>query len=188
MIGLLLALLWRRGTSDGPDMAGSRPETTATATTAAALHSDAAGTPAAGGGEAFPWEQAVRPAAPTQPGTPPATVQPGALGHNVDARSLEAMQQQVREGQQAADTLLKKLDEWQRNGTQPEGVNVDALRTNVLVAKRAQALALEMMTLGRQPSSPERDGRVQAIVAELQQLRGQLRNDVNAPPPAPAAR
>lgn len=188
VIGLLFALPWLHGASDGPDTAESRSEATATATTIAAPYSDAASVPAASGGEAFPWEQTVHPAAPTQSGTPPTIIQPGVLDHNVDPRSLVAMQQQVRESQQAADTLLKKLDEWQSDGKQPEGVNVDALRTNVLVAKRAQVLALEMMTLGKQPSSPERDGRVQTIVAELQQLRGQLRNDVSTPPSAPAAR
>jgi len=183
-VGLALVFAFKgRAPATAATPAAAMPETTAPATAPAA-----GAATAASAGEAFPWEQSTPPAAATAPAPVQAPAMAETGSARMDARSLATMQQQVQQSQQAADTLLHKLDEMQGSGKQPEDVNLDALRTNVLLAKRAQTLALEMVMLNQQPASAERDGRVQAITHELLQLRGQLRTDVNRAAPATVAR
>ncbi|MGE4459955.1 MAG: hypothetical protein AB7D31_11920 [Stenotrophomonas sp.] len=85
-----------------------------------------------------------------------------------------------------ADDLLAQLDQLEKSGKAPADVRLDALRNNLLIAKRAQALAVELAESTQKPDSPAQRQRNAAILAELQQLQGQLRYDV-APANLPAA-
>lgn len=130
--------------------------------------------------EAYPWDAPASaaavapPAAAAVPGTAsvPAALQPEAVA---------AMREQIVRSGAAADDMLRKLDEMERSGQLPKEIDLPALRSNIAIAKRAQYLSLEIVNLNQQPSTPERNQRLQTILAELQQLQGQLRLDISVP-------
>jgi hypothetical protein len=97
------------------------------------------------------------------------------------ARAVAQVRAQAERNERAADELLRQIDSMQASGQVPPGVNVQALRNNLMVAKRAQALAREMAELTQQAGGPARDQRVEEITQELQQLQTQLRYDVGGP-------
>ncbi|KRG88301.1 hypothetical protein ABB34_00410 [Stenotrophomonas daejeonensis] len=84
-----------------------------------------------------------------------------------------------------ADEMLMQLDALEKSGKAAADVPLDALRNNLIVAKRAQLLAREMAESTQLPDSPQRRLRNAEIIAELRQLQGQLRYDVGAVPAAP---
>lgn len=104
-------------------------------------------------------------------------------------RSIAAIRQQSDQNLRQVDTLLQQLDEVEKLASVPAQVQLNALRNNLLVAKRTQLLAVEMAELTQQPDTPARKARNEAIIAELQRLKSQLVLDVAALPAAamPAA-
>ena len=101
-------------------------------------------------------------------------------------RSLADIRLKSGNNMRMADDLLAQLDQLEKSGKAPADVRLDALRNNLLIAKRAQALAVELAESTQKPDSPAQRQRNAAILAELQQLQGQLRYDV-APANLPAA-
>lgn len=178
--GLVLVLVLR-GTGNRQDKA---PTELAPADTAQALPTQPQQAVTAPS-EAYPWDAPASvagvapPAAAVVPGTAsvPAPLQPEAVA---------AMREQIARSGAAADDMLRKLDEMERSGQLPKEIDLPALRNNIGIAKRAQYLSLEIVNLNQQPSTPERNQRLQTILAELQQLQGQLRLDISMPTAQPA--
>ena len=129
--------------------------------------------------ENFPWEQAntAQPQnVPAVPGSRPTdTLRPPPA---MSTEAVALMQAQIVRSSMHADTLMQKLDELESTGKMPKEVDIGALRGNLLIAKRAQTLAAEMLLLNQQEATPARDQRVQAIILELQQLQSRIRVDV----------
>jgi hypothetical protein len=116
-----------------------------------------------------------------------ATASPPAAATATDIhRSLADIRLKSGNNMRMADDLLAQLDQLEKSGKAPADVRLDALRNNLLIAKRAQALAVELAESTQKPDSPEQRQRNAAILAELQQMQGQLRYDV-APANLPAA-
>lgn len=103
------------------------------------------------------------------------------------ARAVVQVREQAARNEHAADELLRQIDAMKATGQAPQGVNLDALRNNLLVAKRAQALAREVADLTQQADTPARQKRIDDITHELQQLQSQLRHDVGSMAAAPVA-
>ncbi|MBN8799070.1 MAG: hypothetical protein J0H45_06895, partial [Stenotrophomonas nitritireducens] len=101
-------------------------------------------------------------------------------------RSLADIRQKSEHNIRAADDMLAQLDALEKSGKVPPDLRLDALRNNLVIAKRAQSLARELAESTQLPDSPQRRQRNAEIVAELQQLQGQLRYDV-APAGLPTA-
>ena len=97
------------------------------------------------------------------------------------ARTVATLREQAVRNERTADELLRQIDTMQATGQTPPGVNLEALRSNLLVTKRAQVLARELAELTQQPQGADRQQRILAITSELQQLQGQLRYDVGTP-------
>lgn len=131
-----------------------------------------------------PWAQAA--AGVSAAGVPSASVAaPGqlpALSAQDTNAAIASIRQQSQHNMTMADSLLKELDQLERSGNAPADMNVAALRTNLVIAKRAQVLALELAESTQQPESEARQRRTEAIVAELQSLQGKLRYDVGGAP------
>lgn len=182
---LLLALLkWRGAEAPAPAPA---PET------AQAVQPQApAMAPAAqdAGNQTLPWMQGA-----TQPqGTAAAAAASAvpAFGNTVPTRAelnsaLERIREKSLQNERAADAMLQQLDALQSTGKLPPGINADALRTNLKVAKRTQVLSRELGELINAPPGTDTKARMDAIVAELQQLQKQLRYDVGTAAPVAAA-
>lgn len=100
-------------------------------------------------------------------------------------RSLADIRQKSEHNIRAADDMLAQLDALEKSGKVPPDLRLDALRNNLVIAKRAQSLARELAESTQLPDSPQRRQRNAEIIAELQQLQGQLRYDV-APAGLPA--
>lgn len=100
-------------------------------------------------------------------------------------RAVVQLREQAIRNERTADELLKQIDALKASGQAPQGVDLDALRTNLTVTKRAQVLARELAELTQQPSGPQRQQRILAITGELQQLQSQLRYDAARPGAAP---
>lgn len=142
------------------------------------------------------------PAAVTGEATPPWLQDPGAGGTTAIARitgteapavnpadiekSLVELRQKSAHNTRAADEMLMQLDTLEKSGQVPPDVRLDALRNNLVIAKRAQLLALELAESTRQTDGAKRDQRNAEIITELQQLQAKLRYDVGGPA-APAA-
>lgn len=106
------------------------------------------------------------------------------------ARAVAQLREQALRNERNADELLRQLDAMKASGQAPPGVDLDALRNNLLVTKRAQVLARELAELTQRPDAPDRRQRILSISTELQQLQSQLRYDVGtgaaaAPPVLP---
>ncbi|KAF1698653.1 hypothetical protein CSC62_03625 [Pseudoxanthomonas jiangsuensis] len=181
---LLIALV--RGTTE-PDAAGAAqaPATTADAVPASSPPQPAA---AAAATDTPPW-MAAAPAGAQGPNaaarTGQAAGQPAPDAATV-AQAVVQVREQAARNERNADELLRQIDAMKASGQAPPGVNLDALRNNLLVSKRAQALAREVAELTQKPETAGREQRIQDIPRELQQLQSQLRYDVGGPGAAPA--
>ena len=145
--------------------------------------------PASDGAPA-PWELAPsRPSAGAAPAGAPLPVDAGtaAPGSAETVQAINDIRRQSQENVRNTDELLRQIDAWEQAGQTPAGVNLDALRNNLVVARRAQMLAQELAESTQLADTPQRRQRRDEIVAELQQLQQQLRYDVGTPGGAPAA-
>lgn len=137
-----------------------------------------------------PWQsgdpaQAGAPAAATA--NPPAFPSRPAMPAAGAQLSLQQMDQQLAQNEAQAQALLRQLDMAAATGSLPANVNIEAARTNIQVALKAQRLGREMAMLIQQPDSPQRQSRMARINGELNTLRNQLRYDIsNTASPAPA--
>lgn len=132
-----------------------------------------------------PWMQAESIAGGTAMQRAAAAAAPPASVADI-GRSLSDIRQKSDHNVRMADDLLAQLDQLEKSGKTPPDVRLDALRNNLLIAKRAQSLAVELAESTQKPDSPTQRQRNADILAELQQLQGQLRYDV-APAGLPAA-
>ncbi|MBD9370293.1 hypothetical protein [Xanthomonas sp. XNM01] len=127
-----------------------------------------------------PWAQAPAVAGTTSSlssvqaprGTGPVTAQ-AAVDQTVAGVRLQAQQNTAR-----IDGLLRDLDQAERSGQVPPDINLEALRSNLAIARRAQVLALELAETAQRADTPEQRQRHDAIINELQTLQGQLRYDL----------
>lgn len=189
-------LLWGAGLIAGGALAilavrHSGDDATPAAPVAAAVQADSAAAEpqaAQAGADTPPWMQAEEPAAAgTAIQRATATASPPAAATATDIhRSLADIRLKSGNNMRMADDLLAQLDQLEKSGKAPADVRLDALRNNLLIAKRAQALAVELAESTQKPDSPAQRQRNAAILAELQQMQGQLRYDV-APANLPAA-
>ncbi|MCW4454564.1 hypothetical protein OK348_07115 [Flavobacterium sp. MXW15] len=186
-VGILVLMAVR---SVGNDDAGAvAPQTLSTAAAVAAAAEDPAAAAPHAAAETPPWMQ--HDAAPAATGT--ALAQAVAGGAPPPAAMIEVgksiadIRQQSQHNIRMADDLLLQLDALEKSGKAPPEMRIDALRNNLVVAKRAQLLARELAESTQLPDSPQRHQRHAEIVNELQQLQGQLRYDVTVAPPAAAA-
>lgn len=185
--GLVLVFALRSGADRAADAADTAP--------AAAPAPDAspAAVPAAPVATDTPPWMGGQGSGAQRPGAPAATralsaVAPAVPSAAEQARTVAKLREQAEQNERTADDLLRQIDALQASGQAPPGVNLDALRSNLLVTKRAQVLARELAELTQRPDDPDRQARIAAITAELQQLQGQLRYDVRSPTAAaPAA-
>lgn len=60
-------------------------------------------------------------------------------------------------------------------------INLDAVRHNLQISMRMQTLAQRLQQVATEPPGPQRQQRVDATIAELRRLQGQLRHDVAGP-------
>ncbi|AUZ55796.1 hypothetical protein B1L07_12715 [Stenotrophomonas acidaminiphila] len=156
---------------------------------AAAAQAQAAAEPQAtpAGADTPPWLQADASAGGSAMQRAAAATSPPVAATATDiGRSLADIRLKSGNNMRMADDLLAQLDQLEKSGKAPADVRLDALRNNLLIAKRAQALAVELAESTQKPDSPAQRQRNAAILAELQQLQGQLRYDV-APANLPAA-
>jgi len=100
--------------------------------------------------------------------------------------AIAGIRVQAERNVRAVDALMVQLDALEASGQTPPEVELDALRDNLRLARRAQQLALEMAESTQQPDSPQREQRTAQIIAELQTLQNQLRH--NSVPAAAAGR
>ncbi|HEV2612293.1 MAG TPA: hypothetical protein VGU61_18670 [Noviherbaspirillum sp.] len=170
-----------------------------------------AATDKAGGTGIYPGSQPPTPQAGTGPAAPSvntpapwmnnsqasgATVPAGGQEKQKRLAELQALQadilRQTQQGRQPdakqVDATLAKLQEIE-GAPIVAGVNIPAVRSNLDKAQQLQQLAQEMEREARKPGGPDMN-KLKAQMAQLQQLQGQLRNDVsvNQPGmPAPVA-
>ncbi len=178
VVGAVLVLIFRNGAgqiAEQNPMPAPAAEATASSPEAAA---PASSTPPA---DAFPWEN--NPPQPAAMPPEPPVIQPQAQtpAQIMGPENVAALREQVRKGQATADGMLRQLDELEAAGQAPKDMDIPALRNNVRIAKQAQALAMEMVDLTEKPDSPEKTRRIEEILAELQQLQGQLKTDIRLP-------
>ncbi|TWI06227.1 hypothetical protein IP90_00492 [Luteimonas cucumeris] len=118
----------------------------------------------------------------------------------VRERQLRELQQAMKgviaeSTQRSAATyqhLSKALDtlEQMNDPTVTAQINLDAVRNNLDVSMRMQALAQQLQQIMTEADSPERKQRLDATMAQFRMLQSQLRSDVSAAGsslPAPAA-
>lgn len=134
--------------------------------------------------ETPPWMQAEPVAGGTAVQRAAAATAPAASATDI-GRSLADIRLKSDHNVRMADDLLAQLDQLEKSGKTPPDVRLDALRNNLLIARRAQSLAVELAESTQKPDSPAQRQRNADILAELQQLQGQLRYDV-APAGLPA--
>ncbi|MCL7715156.1 hypothetical protein [Stenotrophomonas mori] len=171
----------------GGGATGAAPETPPD--TVATPPSAAAPARAAGGEDTPPWMRGAAEtgtAAGALAARAPAPAEATPTQVDID-RSLAEIRQKSDHNIRAADDMLLQLDALEKAGKTPPDVHLDALRNNLVIAKRAQLLARELAESTQHPDSPQRRQRNAEIIAELQQLQGQLRYDVGTvlPPAAP---
>lgn len=178
-VGILLLVLlkWRGAEAPAPAAA---PETTLAAQPAAQ-----ATVPAAqdADNQPPPWMQGAM--QPQGTAAAAASAVP-AFGNRAPSRAelnqaLERIREKSLQNERAADAMLQQLDTLQASGKLPPGINADALRDNLKIARRTQVLSRELGELINAPAGTETKTRMDAIVAELQQLQKQLRYDVGGP-------
>lgn len=100
---------------------------------------------------------------------------PAAPGASMDrAQFMATMETQLQRNQMAADAALQRIAEVQASGQVPEGVDLEALRGNLQIAKQAQSLAMELARAGGEADSPARQQKIAAITAQLQALQTRL--------------
>lgn len=102
-------------------------------------------------------------------------------------QALAHIRSKAEQNDRAANELLRQIDTLEASGKLPANLDAQALRTNLYIAKRSQALTRELAELAVAEPGTETRPRMDAIVAELQQLQKQLRYDVSAGLLAPAA-
>ncbi|MQP77130.1 hypothetical protein CQ393_14700 [Stenotrophomonas sp. MYb238] len=177
-----LAVIALRGISGGGDAPAP-----ATHTAPAQEPAAAAAVAPSSADEPMPWMQGEgAPAGGTAIARAAAGNAPQAVAQAEIDRSLADIRQKSEHNIRAADDMLAQLDALEKSGKVPPDLRLDALRNNLIIAKRAQSLARELAESTQLPDSPQRRQRNAEIVAELQQLQGQLRYDV-APAGLPIA-
>lgn len=102
------------------------------------------------------------------------------------AQFMAAMEVQLQRNQVAADAALQRIAEVQASGQAPEGVDLDALRDNLQIAKQAQSLAMELARIGGEPDTPARAQKIATITAQLQALQARLQQGIALQPGASA--
>jgi hypothetical protein len=182
VVGLVLVALVRNGSSPAEAVVERSSDGTA-ASSAQAGHDMPASPPPTAATETPPWMGAGA-TAPQHPNAASRAL--STAGQHVPAPSQVAqavaqIREQAARNEHNADELLRQIDTMKSSGQVPPGVNLDAIRNNLLVAKRAQSLAREMAELTQQADAPARQQRIANITQELQQLQSQLRYDVSAP-------
>lgn len=103
-----------------------------------------------------------------------------------ELQSLQAdILRQTQQGRQPdakqVDATLAKLQEIE-GAPIVAGVNIPAVRSNLDKAQQLQQLAQEMEREAKKPGGPDMN-KLKAQMAQLQQLQGQLRNDVSVNQP-----
>ena len=176
--GVLLVLLLRGGAEDTAST-GTVPPTDSVAT---ATPAPVVAAPSADAGQTPPWLSGS-PGNGTAAAATAARPSPYFGGRQPTQAELDQALVQIREktlqNDRAAEELLRQLDTLQATGKLPPDLNAEALRTNLLVAKRSQNLARELAELVNAPANDATRKRMDAIVSELQQLQKQLRYDVH---------
>ncbi|WP_433852389.1 hypothetical protein [Stenotrophomonas nitritireducens] len=177
-VGLLTVVLLRQGTPENPGIAApvsSAPETGAAPPAPVVPAGHTAEPPP-------PWMNNGAPgtaAAATVARQPPAVFGGRQPTRAELAQALLQIREKAAQNDRAANELLRQLDAMQASGKLPPNINAEALRNNLLIAKRTQELAREMGDLVAAPAGTDTQPRMNAIIAELQQLKSQLRYDVN---------
>ena len=181
LIGAALVLALRKGEP-------AAPPAPAPAAVVDAAPAPAAPTPPPADATPAPWETgpAMRTAA--APATAAMRVPPPPTSPDAQMRTAIAqMERQMAQNEAQAHAMLRQLNTAQATGSLPPGMNVEAARTNIQIALKAQQLGREMVALSQQPDSPARQQRMNQISTELIALREGLRYDVNTPAAAKAA-
>lgn len=154
----------------------------ATPAAAPAMPEAAPAMPPSGGmqiAEPAPWERAQPAAAGAAAGARAATARTAVVPEGFDAvAQVATIRAQSQQNLAMLDSLVGEIDALEKSGKASPDMQLGALRQNLGVARRAQVLALELAETTQQPDTPARRQRTDAIVAELQQLQGQLRYDL----------
>lgn len=160
---------------------GAAPAAAATPTDQAPLAAQAVVEPARLPAETPPWMQAP-------PRTAPAAAQvtlpnQKSLSPVEAAQVVSQVRSQANRNIATVDGLLAQLDQLSAQPDKSKDINLDAVRTNLLVARRAQTIALEMAEATQRPESAQKDELLRQLVTELQGLQEKLRYDVNSKQP-----
>ncbi|KAF1687280.1 hypothetical protein B1992_04685 [Pseudoxanthomonas broegbernensis] len=187
VVGLVLVFALRAGSDRAAAPAPADAPAVPPAASAAAPAPAAAAAPA----ETPPWLSGGQKAAAPAVTRALSAVAPHVPSAAEQTRKVAELREQAMRNERTADDLLRQIDAMKASGQAPPGVNLDALRSNLVVTKRAQVLARELAELTQQPETSDGQQRILAITAELQQLQSQLRYDVGTPaavaPAVPAA-
>lgn len=121
----------------------------------------------------LPWQRAPDHGASTRHAGD--STRPAAAQASMDrAQIMATMQVQLQRNQIATDAALQRIDELQASGQAPQDLDLDALRGNLQIARRAQSLAMELARSSGEPDTPERARKIADITAQLQALQAQL--------------
>lgn len=142
-------------------------------------------TPAPASPDTPPWLAAPPSAPPVLGRRSQATSEP-VMTPEESAQAVARIRAQAATNERALDALIAQIDTLKSSGQVQPGVDIDALRANLVVARKAQALAQEMAELTQQPNTPARQQQLNAITSQLQQLQSQLRYDVSTPDGIPS--
>lgn len=93
---------------------------------------------------------------------------------------MARMQEQLQRNQATADAALQRIDQIQASGEVPAGVDLPALRENLMLAKQAQALAIELTRANSEPDTPAREQKIAGIVVQLQALQTRLQTQMKS--------
>lgn len=93
------------------------------------------------------------------------------------------MTETSRRSQATNDHLRNALDTLQEmnDPAVTSQINLDAVRQNLEISIKMQALAQELQQVMAEPGGPARQQRLEATLAQFRQLQSQLRQDVSAP-------
>ncbi|WP_334189536.1 hypothetical protein [Noviherbaspirillum sp.] len=105
--------------------------------------------------------------------------------HALQADILRQTQQGKQPDAKQVDATLAKLQEIE-GAPVVAGVNIPAVRSNLDKAQQMQQLAQDMEREAKKPGGPDMN-KLRAQMAQMQQLQGQLRNDVSVNQPGTPA-
>lgn len=183
LLAIVIAVGWQTSSPSEP-----RPAS-AVAPSPAVPSAPAANLPRAGDGTPPPWATGGTPPPSLAQADKPLNGLPMASGPAATQRELkelETMQQELagalRDGKQPdpkkVAELLTRLKE--KHGATVNGVNLDAVISNLQTAQEIQALAQEIQQESAKPGGG--DGKkMQAYVAQLTKLQSRMRMDISVP-------